>query len=216
MEETNKENDQNADTNIIVSKKRKSNDDVSIGATKPKRTPTNIDRLGVSSQYGTNDDEFFETIQHTQSIDTSDKELEMIEGNGDQITQSQNTKSVDENNVGEAAKGGGQTNNEQRSQNESICENRTELNVMSRGEKILYSKVIDLMTELKIIQKGITELQALKVTKQNDTSMKRLKRDQLAELELPLENETQMKNFEKKLKDDDFFKKTVCYNFICF
>lgn len=209
IEEMNKENISNTNDEDIESK-RKNNDDDSIAKKRTRRETPTIVRLGISSEYDANDDSFFENIQQTQLIVISrENDEEMTEKNGNQITISPNGESANENNSEKAANGDPQTGSEH--QNESTCENHSDLMMLSPAEKILYLKMIDLMAELKVIQKGITELQvASKITKQNDTTLKRLKRDQLVELGLPLENETQMENFESKLKVDDFYRKTVC------
>lgn len=85
--------------------------------------------------------------------------------------------------------------------------------MMSPGEKLIYAKLNSMYTEVKTMQKTIIELAqqaVIQTVKENDKCLKRLKKDQLKGLGLPLENVTQMNSFERNLKNDDFYDKTVC------
>lgn len=70
------------------------------------------------------------------------------------------------------------------------------------------------MAELKLVQKGVIELSGQVASHEvhengNEKSLKRLKRNELIELGLPLKNVEQLTTFESKLKDDEFYRKTV-------
>lgn len=203
----------------LYSHKRRSEDSNSIAATKAKRATTTVNRLGIC-EFNINDDEFFDHIDNDQ------------QKNGDRVNNSVNVtlnsqdESVNEKNNEKTFNGqhDDNRNNAEKTTNEiHTSGNQTPQPVFSPGEKVLYQMMLELMAELKVVQKGQMELtsQVSKhATKENvnENCLKRLKRNELVKLGLPLENITQMKNFESKLKDDEFFNKSVneiLFNFMC-
>lgn len=198
---TNNTNDEKNDGK--VTQKRRSESE-SIALTKAKRTTSNINRLGVQ-EYELNDDAFFDGVQKQQTDHAAD--VEIIGENIENITPN---LSADENSVEKAAKESSQKID------------KSSLEMMSPGEKILYGKILDVLTELKVVRGVVSDLTAQyveQIVKTNEKSLTKLKKDQLVELGLPLENVAQMKTFESKLKNDDFYKQTVnsfsiCCNFM--
>lgn len=222
--------------NFEGSQKRRNSTDT-IANSKIKRKTAVINRLGVTSEYDENDDSLFEKLQQKNSTSTTNNDTGMAEKNADQTTPSPISETVNENGsekatsmietnadqitpspitepVNENAASDGSDDVQKagsKHQNQSTCEkNRTELMMLSAGEKILYSKMIDMMTELKVLQKNVMELRdGNRMMKQNDMPLKKLKREQLIEFGLPLKNEKELINFDTKLKDNEFYKRTV-------
>lgn len=205
--------DKNTTTNGPL--KRKSDDDNSIARTKSKRDTATIERLGVA-EYEANDDDLFESIRQQQHENNGAADVDMNGKDNENIT----PKSPAE--LDNDTANGHQTNNENsvgittNRKNKKI--NETYEQMMSPGEQIIYAKLLDMIAELKLVQKSVSELSAKQpYVKENEKCLKQLKRNELIEVGLPIENLTQMESFERKLQDDVFYRKMVYkihYNFV--
>lgn len=200
-------NDKNTAANKL---KRRNEDNDSIARSKEKRLTNTVNRLGMT-EFDDNDDKFFENIR-----DQQEKEVDGFDAaNGNNLLDT-SVESMDEKDIGRTVNGGQQSSSENTFKDDELHQQM----IFSPGEKILFQKMLDLMAELKVVQKGVMELTA-QVSKhatvtENDSEkgLKRLKRDELVDLGLPLKNLTQLKNFDRKLKEDDFYKKTVYSHFL--
>lgn len=188
--QTNENNVAGNSTGTSTNLRKRQNDENSIARTKSKRTTSNIDRLGTG-EFESNDDDFFDNINREQQKDDA----------GGVPARDNSITPLIAPSIGSV--------NERDSENGQAT--------MSPGERILLGKLLDMMAEIKLMQKNVAELseQVAKQTARESctgTSLKRLKRNELMELGLPLKNADELNTFESKLKEDEFYRKTVYFS----
>lgn len=132
-----------------------------------------------------NDDDLLEKLNSSQP---ASKSVDVVE--------------IDENTPPEAAQS-------QNQRGDSV------LKVLSPGERILFAKLMELQTDIKVLQKTLVQMEVKNILLDASNNSKKqdklgvIKDEKLQRLDLPLEDEIGITGFDSKLKSKNFYDEVV-------